>query len=80
MEKTIEIATLNDTNKKVNKIPFWLLITINILIVAGFFALMMIKIHDIEDYVKDSIVSTEFLRLQLEANGVIKKEILPTNY
>lgn len=50
-----------DLTRKVDKIPFYLLIVINILVVITFFIIMLIMINMNIEYTKDAIYGIEVL-------------------
>ncbi len=57
---------LSSLTKKVNNIPFYLLITINVLIVVAFFAVMISALYQNIELTKDAVSSIEYL---IENNG-----------
>lgn len=46
---------------KMNRIPFYLLITINILIAAAFFVILMFMVYSNIQYTKDCTANTDYL-------------------
>jgi len=55
------IAEMKDLESKVDKMPFYLLIVINLLVIIMFFTIMMFKVQENTEYVKDIIAQNEEL-------------------
>lgn len=56
-----------------NKIPFWLLIVVNILLCIAVFIIMMLVLLSTKSYVQDSIIGIEYLIESLEKREIIDK-------
>lgn len=61
MSDKIEIATLRQMEGKMNKIPFYLLVVVNILMMITFFVIMMLMLNANIEYTKDVVVTTEYI-------------------
>lgn len=74
-DKQFNLTTLDDIQKKVDKMPFQLTLLTCALVIITFFIVMLIVQLDTREYVKDSVSSTEYLIEKLEKSNVIEKEI-----
>lgn len=66
MSSEVLIAEMKDLNSKMDKTSFYLLITINVLVVITFFIIMMFMMNENLEMRKDVVAQNELLIQLLE--------------